>query len=321
MTPGEGGRLARTQPPTLSTQTKRVIEQGERKNAKRLKHEVMGERWGEGDRWETPQWEPRPSPCDTESPSPLPQRKSGRPRGSHKDSPKQGFLKIPSVLPIAKVCEILKPENHRTEASPFPTYHLRWKFRTQMYLTWVPTKPVVLYLRWEGEKSPQQVTPSLGQKCQEIDAQLEPPPTQAGGTRSQHQECECITTYYAGGSMRRSSLCSQVRSMLGYHDTVNKVTLSIATLDESGVTSKQGEVAHGEQIKGGVKRRKSKQQQHQKFRGGAQAPQQVKNHQDSRPHCQKGERKTSPFLTWPEMLTRSEHPLPPITRKPKLMLR
>ena len=102
-TEGSGMEVVRSSKPTLSTQVKR---QGEtpRKNAKRMKYEVISDKWGiQGDVgvWEAP-GDDSPSPHEVIDPHPLPQRTCGRLRGSRKVSPKTELLEIPCVRQIAK---------------------------------------------------------------------------------------------------------------------------------------------------------------------------------------------------------------------------
>ena len=73
--------------------------------------------------WGVPLWEPLPTLEGEESPPPLPQRQSGRLRGTNKVSPKTGFLRNPILNQIAKSTVVqFGPEQPNTTSPWFLQY-------------------------------------------------------------------------------------------------------------------------------------------------------------------------------------------------------
>ena len=245
--------------PALTTQQKRPGSEKSESRTKKFKFQLVSEEWGEGegDMWGEPLsvWDTRPTTSGDIPTGALPQRETGRLRGARGNSPRLGFLKMPAQIQIAKIAEVQICGDLPTKDPHTLPSCLEWRFRTQYYLTWVQTKPVILHQAKIHLKSPSQVAPSLDNfeqvnkpaSCGVNSLTLQPmgalykekpagvrvnsltlQPMGAseqdavyGGTPS--PTCECITTYYTEGPMKRTTLCTKTRQLLGYEGSLVKL--------------------------------------------------------------------------------------------------
>ena len=118
--------------------------------------------------WGDPLWEPLPTLEGEESPPPLPQRQSGRLKGTNKVSPKTGFLRNPILNQIAKSTVVQFGPEQPSTTSPWFLQYIRGEFRPQQAITWVKTIPVTTFLSQENQSDLLKVTPSITKTTQHI---------------------------------------------------------------------------------------------------------------------------------------------------------
>ena len=103
--------------------------------------------------------------------------------------------------------------------------------------------------------------------------------TEVGGTPSPTQACECILTYYTVGPVARTSLCAQVKKMLGYESGEAALqasrwedNLKGSLTEDRDYSNALGGLKKIETIREGTKRRRKSHHEG----GGLNAPLQIK---------------------------------------------
>ena len=216
-------RLSR---PEISVQQKRQGKGDHGRPQKRLKFTTVGENWGDpephvGGEGEVEDTEVKDVvESDHKTPTPLPQRVSGRLRGRRKLEQKQGFLKIPPPSQIAKSSEDFVPLSRPPlEGERVPEF-LKRGYVPPLMITWTNEPPSPPETTLEGEKGEVELMPSVPKLLKLAANPAMKTTLKANPNRSEEKklanrqprspennpnsrgQCECITKFYEGGGGR-----------------------------------------------------------------------------------------------------------------------